>query len=115
MKEILFFLIFILSSCDSTPPFATKVGYFKDANKGRAFTFVLPSEYTRDRVKGHAQKQMHSPGKMTTVFYYEANQKAVDPTQLKTSLYEVIKNLNLSDYKYRADKTPDGKITMYEK
>jgi hypothetical protein len=115
MKNLLFIFLLFISSCTSEPEFATKVGYFKDANKGRAFTYILPDKYTTTQISAHAKKQMHTPGKMTTVFYYSSSDKALDPTQYKTSLYEVIKTLSTSGYKFRVDKTPDGEVTLYEK
>jgi hypothetical protein len=115
MKNLLFLLLLSISSCTSEPEFAERVGYFKGANKGRAFTYILPTNYTQDQIRQHAQKQMHTPGKMTTVFYYESDSNAIDPTQYNTSLYDVIKVLSVSDYKYRFDKTPSGKATLYQK
>jgi hypothetical protein len=116
MKIYLSLIFLFLYSCtDDTPPFAKRVGYFKGNNKGRAFTYVLPKQYTKDQIKAHALKQMNTPGKMTTVFYYESENKAIDPTQFNTSLFKVIKALSKSDYKYRFDKTPNGESTLYTK
>ncbi|MDC1175568.1 hypothetical protein OAT67_09225, partial [Bacteriovoracaceae bacterium] len=103
------------SCTDSKPPFAEQVGYYKNKEKGRALTFILPSSFTEDELLNHAKRQPNTNGKVTVVFYYDTNEKAVDPTQMNSSLYNVILTLARSDYSYRFDKYPDGSNILTKK
>lgn len=115
MKQFILLVFLFLTSCSSEPDFAQRIGYFKSTDNGRALTFVLPQKYSIDEVKKHAQGQMNTQGKVTTVFYYEDINRAVDPTLMDASLYNVILDLSKSDYKYRYDKYPDGSDFLIEK
>ena len=49
------------------------VGYFKDSDKTRIFTVSYTADTLETEIKAYGANQMHSPGAMTTTYFYPAN------------------------------------------
>jgi len=67
---MLMIMIFICS-CGSSGVDVDQVAYYRDQGPNRVFTYQVNAEASYDEIKAHCEKQMHTKGQLTQVFYYK--------------------------------------------
>ena len=83
----------------------TQVGYFKADNNNRVFTYNIDRRMPESDIKTHADRRMHTSGRITYVFYYYRN--APNPTTA-SSLDRALQITENSDFRYSFMKMGNG-------
>ena len=81
-------------------------GYFKDKRKNRIRTYSFGSSVTKEEIKKHGSKSMHTAGSLTAIYYYpEGASIPRDGISLADNMWNANKSINYFaeeiDYVYK--------------
>ena len=95
------------SSGSDLPQFSSpeQIGYFKADNNNRVFTFNIDRRMPEAEIRSHADRRMHTSGRITYAFYYYGD--APNPTTA-SSLDRALQITENSDFRYSYMKMGNG-------
>ena len=93
-----------------------QVGYFKDDLNNRIFTVLFPPEATRDDVQAHAERLMHTSGRLMAAYFYPVSVAAPgDEVTLAPSAFEANEAIfGLNTHTYAFMRYLNGNIEFVE-